>query len=151
MLVCSSALMIRKTCWRSCSTIVVPVISCSRIGHRLCLNALPHCSTNQTGRKHWLDELKRLRKWIVFLKLLKVLARPRIDYILSSQMIGWFMIQSDWKIVFQKEPTNKAAQQNVRRLEPIVAERTEKQKEEVLGSLNLVKNCFHFDSKFDQL
>jgi hypothetical protein len=40
--------------------------------------------------------------------------------------------------VQQLEPKNDTARQNVRRLEPIVAEKTEKQKEEVMGMVAFI-------------
>ena len=49
-------------------------------------------------------------------------------------------MRADWKAIVAAEPSHADAQRNVRRLEPVVAEKTEKQKEEVLGKLKDLGN-----------
>ena len=46
----------------------------------------------------------------------------------------------DWKEIVAKEPENETARKNVRRLEPIVKVRTEKQKEEMMSKLKDMGN-----------
>jgi hypothetical protein len=51
-----------------------------------------------------------------------------------------FEALEDWKAVLKNEASHVDARKNVARLEPIVAAKTEKQKEEVLGKLKDLGN-----------
>lgn len=48
-----------------------------------------------------------------------------------------YNIPADWTKVMELDPSNDQARRNIRRLEPIAAEKREKMKEEMIGKLIL--------------